>query len=149
MTAKEWLRRGRDLEKVIAALQEARRRAWTRATSATAAIKDAPSGGGSKTANKADAYIALTEKVEDEQRRLALIHAEIISMTAKMQDEILRALVLEYYVNDHTWREVAEKLHYDESHVRGRMHTRALQAVERIVDNLQHNTTEERDTIVL
>lgn len=131
-TTKEWLRRGIDLEKSISALEEARVRAWTRATSATATIKDTPGGGGDVTANKADAYLALSEKIQREQERLALIKAEIISTTAKVQDAALRALLIEHYVNGRTWRETAEKMNYNEVHVRGKMHARALRAVEHI-----------------
>ena len=47
------------------------------------------------TANKADAYLALSEKIPREQERLALIKAEIISTTAKVQDAALRALLIE------------------------------------------------------
>ena len=113
-------------------MEEARVRAWTRATSATATIKDTPSSGGDVTANKADAYLALSEKIQREQERLALIKAEIISTTAKVQDAALRALLIEHYVNGRTWRETAEKIHYNEVHVRGKMHARALRAVEQI-----------------
>lgn len=145
MTAKEWLRRGLDTEKTIAALEEARERAYARATSATAAISPAPGGGG-KTDNRADAYIALGERIEREQERLALVRAEIIGATAKIGDEILRALIIERYVNGHSWREVAERLRYNEDHVRGRLHARALRAVYaqgivESVENLPHNTT--------
>lgn len=146
MTAKEWLRRGLDMEKTIAALEEAQERAYARATSATAAISPAPGGGGGKTDNRADAYIALGERIEREQERLALVHAEIIGATARIGDEILRALIIERYVNGHSWREVAERLRYNEDHVRGRLHARALRAVYaqgivESVENLPHNTT--------
>ena len=56
------------------------------------------------TANKADAYLALSEKIQKEQERLALIKAEIISTTAKVQDAALRTLLIEHYVNGRTWR---------------------------------------------
>ena len=121
------------MEKSISALEEARVRAWTRATSATATIKDTPGGGGDVTANKSDAYLALSEKIQREQERLALIKAEIISTTAKVQDAALRALLIEHYVNGRTWRETAEKIHYNEDHVRGRMHVRALREVEKLL----------------
>ncbi len=113
-------------------MEEARVRAWTRATSATATIKDTPGGGGDVTANKADAYLALSEKIQKEQERLALIKAEIISTTAKVQDAALRALLIEHYVNGRTWRETAERMNYNEVHVRGKMHARALRAVKHI-----------------
>ena len=111
-------------------MEEARVRAWTRATSATATIKDTPGGGGDVSANKADAYLTLSEKIQREQERLALIKAEIISTTAKVQDAALRALLIEHYVNGRTWRETAERMNYNEVHVRGKMHARALRAVE-------------------
>ena len=113
-------------------MEEARVRAWTRATSATAVVKDAPGGGGDVTANKADAYLVLSEQIQREQERLALIKAEIISTTAKVQDGALRALLIEHYVNGRTWRETAEKMNYNEVHVRGKMHARAVRAVEHI-----------------
>lgn len=113
-------------------MEEARVRAWTRATSATATIKDTPGGGGDVSANKADAYLALSEKIQREQERLALIKAEIISTTAKVQDAALRALLIERYVNGRSWRETAERMNYNEVHVRGKMHARALRAVEHI-----------------
>ena len=146
MTAKEWLRRGLDIEKTIAALETARERAYARATSATAALSPAPGGGGSKTDNRADAYIALGERIDDERARLDLVHAEIIGATARIQDEILRALIIERYVNGRPWHEVADRLRFSEDHVRGRMHARALgavyaQGIVESVENLPHNTT--------
>ena len=83
-------------------------------------------------ANKADAYLALSEKIQKEQERLAMIKAEIISTTAKVQDAALRALLIERYVNGRSWRETAERMNYNEVHVRGKMHARALQAVDHI-----------------
>ena len=106
------------------------------------------------TANKADAYLALSEKIQREQERLALIKAEIISTTAKVQDAALRALLIEHYVNGRAWREAAEKIHYNEDHVRGRLHARALRAVYaqgivESVENLPHYTTKTGVIIVL
>ena len=77
MTAKEWLMRGRALEKTITALQEARKRAYARATGATAPVRDTPGGKGS-TGNKADPYIELGEKIAEKENELAEIYAEIV-----------------------------------------------------------------------
>ena len=108
------------------------------------------------TANKADAYLALSEKIQREQERLALIKAEIISTTAKVQDAALRALLIEHYVNGRTRRETAERMNYNEVHVRGKMHARALrqwnkyaQAVHNIVENGLQHTTKDGAIIVL
>jgi hypothetical protein len=131
-TTKEWLLRAVGIENNIASLENARVKAWTRATSATATIKETPGGGGDVTANKADAYIELNNMIEDEQKRLALVRAEIISTIAKVPSNELRTLLTDRYVNGCKWRDVARNQNYSESHVKGEMHVRALQAVERI-----------------
>lgn len=113
-------------------MENARVKAWTRATSATATIKETPGGGGDVTANKADAYIELNNMIEDEQKRLALVRAEIISTIAKVPSNELRTLLTDRYVNGYKWRDVARNQNYSESHVKGEMHVRALKAVERI-----------------
>lgn len=113
-------------------MEAARLKAWTKATSATATIKETPGGGGDVTANKADAYIELNNKIEDEQKRLALVHAEIISTISKVPSNELRTLLTDRYVNGCKWEEVARNQNYSESHVKGDMHARALRAVERI-----------------
>lgn len=84
------------------------------------------------TANKADAYIELGEKIKAEKKRLDLVHAEIISTIAKVPSSELRTLLTNRYVNGCKWEEVARNQNYSESHVKGDMHARALRAVERI-----------------
>ena len=120
------------IENYIASLENARVKAWTRATSATATIKETPGGGGDVTANKADAYIEVNNQIKREQERLDLVRAEIISTIAKVPSNELRTLLTDRYVNGCKWRDVARNQNYSESHVKGEMHVRALQAVERI-----------------
>lgn len=137
MTAKEWLNRGREIERRLASLEEAKKRAYARATGATAEVRDTPGGGGDKKANRADAYLALLERIEREQKRLAETRGEIVALCGKVPDGALSALLAYRYVCSMSWREIAEKLNYSEMHVKGHMHRRALH----VVDNLIHNNT--------
>ena len=131
MTAKEWLMRGRALEKTITALQEARKRAYARATGATAPVRDAP--GGKSTGNKADPYIELGEKIAEKENELAETYAEIVRVLGEMRDNELQTLLLERYVNGATWAQTARRLHYSEAHVKGYMHRMALNAVDKLI----------------
>ena len=132
MTAKEWLMRARALEKVIAALQEARKRAYARATGATAPVRDTPGGKGG-TGSKADPYIELGEKIAEKERELAEVYAEIVRVLGEVRDKELQTLLLERYVNGATWRQTAQRIHYNEVYVRGCMHRKALQAVDNLI----------------
>lgn len=136
MTAKEWLMRGRALEKTITALQEARKRAYARATGATAPVRDTPGGKGS-TGNKADPYIELGEKIAAKENELAETYAEIVRVLGEMRDNELQTLLLERYVNGATWAQTARRLQYSEAHVKGYMHRMALNAVDKLIP---HNT---------
>lgn len=136
MTPKEWLMRGRALEKTITALQEARKRAYAQATGATAPVRDTPGGKGS-TENKADPYIELGEKIAEKESELAEIYGEIVRVLGEMRDNELQALLLERYVNGATWAQAARRLHYSEAHVKGYMHRMALNAVDKLIP---HNT---------
>lgn len=132
MTAKEWLMRGRALEKVIAALQEARKRAYARATGATAPVRDTPGGKGG-TENRADPYIELGEKIAEKERELAETYAEIVRVLGEVRDKELQTLLLERYVNGATWAQVAQRTHYSETHCKGYMHRMALAAVDNLI----------------
>ena len=133
MTAKEWLRRGIGIESNIESLKIARTKAWTRATSATATIKDTPGGSCDVMANKADDYVVLGEEIDRECEHLDLVRAEIISAIAKVSNSDLRTLLIDRYINGCKWEDVARHQNYSESHVKGEMHARALRAIERIL----------------
>lgn len=132
MTAKEWLMRGRALEKTIAALQEARKRAYARATGATAPVRDTPGGKGG-TGNKADPYIELGDRIAERERELAEVYAEIVRVLGEVRDKELQTLLLERYVNGATWAQVARRIRYSEAHCKGYMHRMALDAVDKLI----------------
>lgn len=132
MTAKEWLMRGRALEKVIDTLREARKRAYARATGATAPVRDTPGGKGG-TGNKADPYIELGDKIADKERELAEVYAEIVRVLGEMRDNELQTLLLERYINGATWAQVARRTNYSETHCKGYMHRMALNAVDKLI----------------
>lgn len=135
MTAKEWLLRARKLEERLAALRESRQRAYDRAVSATAQPRDGCVTGGGAAApdDKAAGYAIVGEEVEAQLAELNRIRAEILRMCRRVEDNMLAALLIEYYVNGKTWEQVAVGLGCSWRHVH-RLHARALKKLEDVIE---------------
>ena len=136
MTTKQWLMRARHLENRIAALLDARQRAYDRAVSTTAHPRDVCVIGGNTAApdDKAASYVIVDEEVRRQEAALNRIRAEILDVIGLIEDNTLAALLTKYYVNGETWEQVAVDMNFSYSHVVQNLHPRALAAAKECIE---------------
>ncbi len=132
MTAKEWLSQARHMEKRLKALEESKQRAYERATSAVAPIRDGYVHN-STSENKSNSYVILSDEVDRQAEALNEKKAEITKVIGQVQDNLLATLLTEYYVNGKTWNEVAICIGYSYHDTVQRKHPAALQKIDRIL----------------
>ena len=128
MDIKEWLSRGRELNKRIDALEKSKAMAFDAATSVTAS---SGGGGGSEVSRKAESYSALSEELDRELKRLDGILAEITALISNVEDNTLATLLQDRYVRCMTWDQIADELGYCRFHVTKTLHPAALEEAEK------------------
>lgn len=128
---KEWLSRARNMQKRLDALQESKRKAYEIACSSTASIRpDAAAQVSSvQTDGKTARYAYFSEEADKQIERLEQVRSEILNVIAQMKDNTLATLLIEYYVNDKTWYEVANTLKYSYYEIVHRKHPTALKEI--------------------
>lgn len=84
----------------------------------------------------ADAATKLERMVADAWTIRTEIEGVIRSVPVPEQSRLL----YDRYVLFKDWREIADGLHFDEVYARGKLHLKALQSVEKIIDNGQKDT---------
>lgn len=112
---KEWLNRGYGIELEIRALETA---------GVTAEGREPPPG-------------CFAAYIKGRVADLNKVLAETLLAIGAVDDPILRALLIERYVNFKHWMDVADALHYSEVHVKGKLHSRALEAVKRAYTSIR------------
>lgn len=132
LTAKEWLSQARHINERIKALEESKRRAYERATSAVAPIRDGYVHN-STPGSKSEAYAILSKEVDRQVEELNKKKAEITKVIGHVGDNILATLLTEYYVNGKTWEEVAVCIGYCYQDTIQRKHPAALRKIDRIL----------------
>lgn len=135
MTAKEWLKRARKLDKEINQLLIAKRDAYASAIGrGVDTSKEQVQGGeGNGTEDKfirvADYELLIDKKID----KLLEIKQEIIEAVDTVENSTYKALLLAYYVNCKTWEQVAEDMDYDVRWIYI-LHKRALKEIGEVLD---------------
>lgn len=124
MTPKEWLMRGRGIEREIKALEQSQREAYERLTRATTSL-DKVSVRATKDPHLFDAYAALSDKIQARTAALIGVRVEIIQAAEKLEDANQRTLLIERYVNGKTWEKICVDMKYSWKQVH-RIHGAAL-----------------------
>lgn len=115
MNTKEWLTQGKYLNREIRALKDALQKAENLSNLCEA--------------DNADEYmINLKEKISE----LSKTNSDILSAIYQVDDNILRTLLIERFINNHTWEKVSIRLGYDFYHVIKRLYPKAVAEVEKI-----------------
>lgn len=124
------LNRARNAQRELDALRE-RVEYWrAEAERCTASYgPDTPGGGAS------DRRAELVARIVDAQREIdarigeiAAAEREALALIERLDDERARTLLLLRYVDNLTWRQVAERMHYCREHVE-KMHRQALESL--------------------
>lgn len=127
MTAREWLNRGRRIDKEIEALLRERERLVTNLTSGTADLGSTPVSG-TKDPHKFDRLVELIAKIDERTDALYAIKCEIIEAIGKVSDTRYRAILTERYVEMRSFEQIAVDLNYSWRQTI-RLHGAALMAV--------------------
>lgn len=131
MTAKQWLSRGRGIDRELDALIRVRQETYDRLTSIT------PSGGegvsGTKDPHRFDRLAELDEMIQTRFEELLGVKSEILRAINTLQDSRLRRVMIARYVEEKTWEEIATEMCYARQHVT-RLHGYALAELKDVLE---------------
>ena len=138
MTTKEWLNRGYKLDKEINALLKEQSAALTRATGSTCgtSAERVQTSRMNITEDRFINYASYSELIDNRIDELYAIKQEILSAINKVDDAVLRTLLIEKYVNFHTWEQIACNMNYSYVHVVHNLHPKALNVISKIVNSI-------------
>lgn len=111
MTAKQFLSRGRWIEREISALMRTRDETRDRLTKITQSY-DGDGAQSTKDPHKFDALLEMEDKLDSMIDKLYQVKLEILSAIEKLEDSRERIALRAYYIDMKTWEEVAVELHY-------------------------------------
>lgn len=111
MTAKQWLARGRWIEREISALMKTRDETRDRLTHITQSY-DGDGAQCTKDPHKFDALLELEDRLDAMIDKLYQTKNEILTAIDKLEDSRERIALRAYYIDMKTWEEVAVELHY-------------------------------------
>lgn len=132
MTAKEYLRQLRDMEKAIERKQERRREILYRAKYATANYSGVKVRSGSTSDRVADAVIAaeaLQQEINADMWDLICKRHEVINRIERLEEVPHMQILFGRYVQHKTLDTIAKESGYTQNYTR-RLHTRALETFE-------------------
>lgn len=108
---KQWLGRARYIDREIKSLEKALDDARDQATKMTQAYDGDPVHG-TKDPHKLDRLAEYVDMVQRKRDELIAIKREVTEAIFRLQDERLRIVLLDYYVNVMSWEEIAAQMHY-------------------------------------
>ena len=111
MTAKQWLARGRWIEREIASLIKTRDELRDRLTHITQNY-DGDGAQSTKDPHKYDALAEMEDKLDETIDKLIGVKREILDAIEKLDDSRERMALRAYYIDMKTWEEVAVELKY-------------------------------------
>ena len=111
MTAKQFLSRGRWIERAIMSLIRTRDETRDRLTHITQNY-DGDGAQSTKDPHKFDALVELEYKLDERIDALCAVKTEILDTICKLEDSRERLALQLYYIDMKTWEEVCVELHY-------------------------------------
>lgn len=129
MTAKEYLQQARTLDMLINAKQDELYALRLTATSVSSPmLGDKIRSGGTNSAMQiVDKIIVLQETINNEIDKLIDLKTEIHSRIEQLSDPYEKMILTERYLNNKSWEEITEKLHYTDRNTRY-LHVQALES---------------------
>lgn len=132
MNTKQWLSRGRGINREIDALLETKRQMYEQLIS----ITSAPTGdvvSGTKDPHKFDKLVELGDRIDRRIDELAGIKTEILDAINKLDDWRYREVLRSRYIDMKQFEQIAVDMHYSWRQIM-RVHGSALQAMERVIE---------------
>lgn len=114
MTAKNYLRKIRHLDKTVSTKLEQIEILHAQVTKTTSTLSDMPKGGGEqdKLAGTIAKIVDLKKGLHEEIRDYISLKAEAIRLIDSMSDDRHRLVLTYRYINGKTWEEIAVAMHY-------------------------------------
>lgn len=129
MTAKEFLRRARQVDRRVDEAQERVERLRAKLESGRmSAVTGMPRGGAGDWTQTADRLIELEQRVNTQTREMVRWKLAAIDAIRSVEDDRLSEVLELYYIDGFTWDQVAERMGLDKRWV-FRMHGRALMKI--------------------
>lgn len=134
MTAKQYLRRVRRIDKEIEALLRLKQKTKDSLLSITQKY-DGDGAQSTKDPHKFDRLAEIESLIDSKVDEQIDMKAEILKTIMQLEDRTYRILLMEYYVEMKTWEQVAVDMNYSYMHVT-RLHGYALKEIQKIVNML-------------
>lgn len=131
MTAKQFLSRGRWIEREISALMKTRDETRDRLTHITQSY-DGDGAQTTKDPHKFDALVELEYKLDERIDELGAVKTEILDAIGKLEDSRERLALQLYYIDMKTWEEVCVEMNYSWKQIM-RIRKRAIANVEALL----------------
>ena len=130
MTAKEFLRQARNIDRRIDAAIERRERMRARLeTGRLSTLSGMPRGGAHPWTDIADRMIDRDRILDEQVRRMVRLKLAAVDAIAAVEDARMREVLELYYLDGYKWDQVAERMELDARQV-FRLHGKALQRIE-------------------
>nr|DAN58962.1 MAG TPA: Protein of unknown function (DUF1492) [Caudoviricetes sp.] len=137
MTAKEWLNRGRALNKTIEGLEKAKARAYDIAVGTAAELTEkVQESHGNSVEDRLVTYADYCREIDEHKIELLKILKEIMEAIMKVEDPTLRNLLIYRYLDFETWESIAVMMNYGIRHVY-KLHGRALNHIDKIINGIE------------
>lgn len=134
MTAKEWLNRGRALNKTIEGLEKAKARAYDIAVGTAEELTEkVQESRGNSVEDRLVTYADYCREIDKHKTELFRILKEITEAIMKVEDPTLRNLLIYRYLDFETWEQVAVNINYSYMHT-CRLHSAALEKVKDVIE---------------
>ena len=126
MTAKEFLRRARDVDRRVDEAQERVDRLRARLEAGRLSrVTGMPRGGGADWTETADRLIELERRVTTQTKEMVTWKLAAIDAIESVPEMRLREVLELYYLDGYTWQQVAQRMELSDRHVQ-RLHGIAL-----------------------
>lgn len=134
MTAKEWLNRGRALNKTIEGLEKAKARAYDIAVGTAAELTEkVQESRGNSVEDRLVTYADYCRDIDKHKTELLKILKEIMEAIMKVEDPTLRNLLIYRYLNFETWESIAVMMNYSYVHVVHNLHPKAIEKIKELI----------------
>lgn len=134
MTAKEWLNRGRALNKTIEGLEKAKARAYDIAVGTAAELTEkVQESHGNSVEDRLVTYADYCRDIDKHKTELLKILKEIMEAIMKVEDPTLRNLLIYRYLNFETWESIAVMMNYSYVHVVHNLHPKAIEKIKELI----------------
>ncbi len=134
MTAKEWLNRGRALNKTIEGLEKAKARAYDIAVGTAEELTEkVQESRGNSVEDRLVTYADYCREIDKHKIELLKILKEIMEAIMKVEDPTLRNLLIYRYLDFETWESIAVMMNYSYVHVVHNLHPKAMEKIKELI----------------